>query len=154
MRRTDTKRRILPLLVVLVLGSGCGTLKYNRAWKAFAGSGETHGLEGRWQGGWESQWNGHSGGLRCMMTRQDEAHYRGWFHSTYAFFLSFQHTTDFTVEVEDGTYRFRGEQDLGEMAGGVYRYEGTVTGDSFQATYEAENGDHGVFEMQRAGEER
>jgi hypothetical protein len=50
---------------------------------------------------------------------------------------------------ENGELSFEGEQDLGKMAGGVYRYEGTVVEDTFQAIFRAENGDHGVMAMSR-----
>jgi hypothetical protein len=107
-------------------------------------------MHGRWKGEWRSEWNGHSGGLRCLMTREEEGRYRAWFYSTYAGVLWFQYETLFTVTDEDaGTQRFEGEQDLGSTIGGLYRYEGRVVHDEFRATYRAENGDHGVFEMHR-----
>lgn len=107
-------------------------------------------MEGRWKGEWRSEWNGHSGGLRCLMTRQGEGRYRAWFLSTYARILSFQHETEFQITAEEqGTLHFEGQQDLGQAIGGVYRYEGTIAGDDFRATFQAENGDHGLFEMRR-----
>ena len=70
--------------------------------------------------------------------------------STFAVVLSFQYETVFTVvDASSGLLRFQGQEDLGSVAGGVYRYDGTVEGDRFHATYTAENGDHGVFEMRR-----
>ena len=107
-------------------------------------------MEGRWKGEWRSEWNGHSGGLRCLLRPKEDGRYSAWFYSTYALILFFQYETEFQVATEeDGTQLFVGEQDLGQMVGGVYRYEGTVVGDQFQATFQAENGDHGVFEMRR-----
>lgn len=107
-------------------------------------------MSGRWKGEWRSEWNGHSGGLRCLMTGKDEERLRARFFSTYASLLFFTHEIVFHVVGEqDSVLHFEGEQDLGLAFGGVYRYEGTVAGDSFRANYTAENGDHGVFEMQR-----
>ncbi len=142
------QRFLLGVAFVLLL-SGCGAMRFNRAWSSFPAGGGA-GMEGRWKGEWKSEWNGHSGGLRCLVRREDEGRYLAWFFSTYARVLFFQYETVFQVTAEeDGTLRFVGEQDLGEMVGGVYRYEGTVGGDLFHAIFRAENGDHGVFEMQR-----
>lgn len=143
-------RRLLLVLPLLLLGTSCGAMRFNRAWSDYLPAGEPTGMAGRWDGEWRSEKNGHAGGLRCLMTLEDEAHCRAWFLSTYARVFRFQHETLFRITAEEqGTLRFEGEQDLGKMAGGVYRYEGTVSGDSFRATFQAENGDHGVFEMQR-----
>lgn len=142
-------RRILLGAVLVLLASGCGAIRFNHAWANFP-QGNGSGMEGRWKGEWRSEWNGHSGGLRCLMTHQENGRYVAWFFSTYARILFFQYETVFRVAQEDeGRLRFEGEQDLGEMVGGVYRYEGTVDGDLFRAAFRAENGDHGVFEMRR-----
>lgn len=134
----------------LLLASSCGAFRFNSAWSDFQPAEGGRGMEGRWKGEWRSEWNGHSGGLRCLMTPQDEGHYLAWFFSTYAGIFFFQYETVFRVRAGGhGTLGFEGEQDLGKMVGGVYRYEGTVVEDSFQATFRAENGDHGVMEMRR-----
>jgi len=148
--RLAALRRLLAGTLLALLASGCGAIGFQRAWAAFDAPAEPDGMQGRWAGEWRSAWNGHSGGLRCLLTRADELHYRADFYSTYASLLYFRYQTVFHVlATDDGTLRFRGQQDLGSLAGGLYRYEGTVTGDQFAATFEAENGDHGVFEMQR-----
>lgn len=133
-----------------LLASGCGAIRFNRAWSRFESAAYDGGMAGRWKGEWRSEWNGHSGGLRCLMTRQAEDHYLAWFFSTYGWFFFFQHETVFHVVGDEAeTLRFEGEQDLGKLVGGVYRYAGTATPDVFHATFRAENGDEGVFEMQR-----
>ncbi|MEM7307479.1 MAG: hypothetical protein AAF682_12450 [Planctomycetota bacterium] len=147
-------RARLPLLVVpLLLGSGlpsCGAVIYRYQWARFELDGEARGMEGRWRGDWRSEWNGHSGGLRCMLTEQAPGAYGAYFYSTFALVLFFRHETVFyVIEEEGGVLRFEGSQDLGQGFGGVYTYRGTVEGDLFRATYGAENGDHGVFEMRR-----
>lgn len=143
-------RRLLLGVVLALLVPGCGAIGFQRAWASFEPAAEGVGMEGRWKGEWRSEWNGHSGGLRCLMTRTDETSYLARFYSTYAALLYFRHETLFHVLKEEaGTLSFEGEQDLGRTIGGVYRYAGTVAEDTFRATYQAENGDHGVFEMKR-----
>jgi hypothetical protein len=149
-RSSTALRRALAGALLALLATGCGAIRFQRAWAAFDAPVEPAGMQGRWVGEWRSAWNGHQGGLRCLLTRADELHYRADFFSTYASLLYFRYQTVFHVlAAGDGTLRFRGRQDLGALAGGLYRYEGTVTGDRFEATFEAENGDHGVFEMRR-----
>jgi hypothetical protein len=143
--------RAASLLLAAALVTGCGAMRFNRAWdERAAAPAPTTGLEGRWAGEWRSEWNGHSGGLRCLLTPAEGGAFHAWFLSSYARVFTFAYEMLLHVTAEEaGTLRFEGEQDLGKMAGGLYRYAGTVTGDSFHATFEAENGDHGVFEMKR-----
>ena len=147
--------RILLVLCAPVLLGSCATSAYRSAWAQYEVDDEPIGLAGRWEGTWKSDWNGHEGKLRCLMTPIEEPEggeggYSAWFHSTFAVVLSFQYETVFTVvDASSGLLRFQGQEDLGSVAGGVYRYDGTVEGDRFHATYTAENGDHGVFEMRR-----
>ena len=143
--------RLALVLALCLLASGCGAIRFHRAWSSYEPVAEATGMEGRWKGEWRSEWNGHSGGLRCLMTpREEEGCYRAWFFSTYAGILFFQYQTEFRLDGSgSGSLTFAGEQDLGKVVGGVYRYEGTIVADSFHATYRADNGDHGVFEMRR-----
>jgi len=145
-----TMLRLLLLLGALALSPSCGALRFHHAWTDYEPSVERTPLDGRWRGDWRSEWNGHAGGLHCLMTREDDEHVQAWFYSTYASILFFQHQVLFRLRREpDGTLHFEGENDLGAAIGGVYRYTGTVAGDDFHATFEAQNGDHGVFEMRR-----
>lgn len=137
--------------LLLVFGAtSCGTLAYDRAWDSHVTDDPQDPMQGRWRGRWSSEWNGHSGGLRCLMTREEEGRYLARFHSTYGWLLSFRHETIFVVTGEEqGALRFEGSEDLGSLVGGVYTYAGRVAGDDFEATYSAENGDHGVFTLTR-----
>jgi hypothetical protein len=139
------------LIGLAFLGASCGPLRFQRAWSNFEAPGERHGMEGRWRGEWRSEWNGHSGGLRCLLSRDaQDGRYQAWFCSTYAGILFFQYELGLIVTDEGGgAQSFRGEQDLGASFGGVYRYDGRVVQDQFRATFRADNGDHGLFEMHR-----
>ena len=142
--------RTLALVPLLLLAS-CGSVRFERTWDASAAAvaGAEEPRE-RWEGGWRSDWNGHAGGLRGLLRRVDEHHVHIWFLSTYAAVLSFEHATLFHLApAADGAFTLAGQQDLGALVGGVYRYEGTLDAAHFHAGYTAENGDHGVFEMTR-----
>jgi len=145
---------LLPAFLALSLVS-CGSVRFERAWErasepVTAAATEQEPLRERWEGEWRSEWNGHSGGLRCLMWRVNEQHLHAWFLSTYARILSFEHDTLFHLEPSaEGGFTLSGSQDLGSLVGGVYTYSGSVDANSFRATYKAENGDHGVFEMKR-----
>jgi hypothetical protein len=149
--KPPTRLGLVALLTlgVIFLCSGCGTYRFNRAWNDAESDGNTEGVEARWEGDWRSDFNGHSGGLRCITSETDDGRLLVWFHSTYAGIFTFQYKTLFTITETDDRVDFVGEQDLGWLAGGLYQYEGTVEGDCFRATYRAENDDHGVFEMKR-----
>lgn len=144
-----SRARIAGALLLGLLAS-CGSLAYQRAWEAFDAERVDDPAVGRWEGTWRSEWNGHSGGLRCMTTRAEEGAYLARFHSTYGWFLSFRHEARLRVVEKDGeALRFEGDEDLGAAFGGVYQYEVEVRGGDFEARYRAENGDHGVFSMRR-----
>jgi hypothetical protein len=111
-------------------------------------------LAGRWEGTWKSDQNGHSGRLRAIVDRVDANTYRieydGWFFGI----LRYTHGMNVTATpAPDGgtTIRFNGEEDLGALAGGVFRYDGTADGAAFKSTYQSKD-DHGRFEMKRPTE--
>lgn len=145
--------RVARLVAVLLLGiglTGCGAIRFQRAWSSAGETAAESGVDGRWKGSWHSHWNGHSGGLRGLLEARDGGRIHAWFFSTYGGILFFQNEVLFQGSPGDeGRIRFEGEQDLGKAIGGVYHYRGLVEGDRFHAHYRAENGDHGVFEMRR-----
>lgn len=92
--------------------------------------------------------NAHSGKLRCIITSDTNGIYAARFRATYMNTLSFSYTVRLQVEQRDGNWHFRGEEDLGAIAGGVYRYVGSATSTNFQSTYDSKY-DRGIFEMSR-----
>ena len=108
-------------------------------------------LAGRWEGTWRSDRNGHNDQLRAVIETGSNGVYSTRFHAKYKigiFRFSFGYAVPLQVEGTNDTYRFQGESDLGWLAGGVYRYEGTATGTNFSSTYRSKY-DHGKFEMRR-----
>ena len=145
------KKLLLPLLLLLCVGtfSSCGAIAYRYAWSDFEPEPDGSGMVGKWEGSWESERDGHSGGLRCMMSREGDDAYVARFYSTYGLFFFFRHEATFRVVSREDGVHFEGEEDLGSLAGGVYQYQGHVADGQFEACYDAENGDHGTFRMER-----
>jgi len=135
------------LLVVIVTGTGCAS-QYKRAWRAYVDKTPEDMFSGRWEGEWISKHNGHRGRLRAMIDHLDGNEYNARFHATYAKVLQFTHGNVFTVRPDGPAVIFNGQNDLGKLAGGMYRYSGKVDADDFVAVYRADV-DHGVFTMKR-----
>lgn len=105
-------------------------------------------MEGRWEGKWLSDVNGHTGKLRGLLSRETEDRYVARFRATYGKIFRFSYTVPLTVQPHYGGWEFDGEVDLGKMAGGAYYYEGRASPTNFLSTYRSTY-DHGTFEMQR-----
>jgi len=145
--RTFRKVGLLVLMpLVALLGVSCSS--FNREWqKAGRVPLSTSGLEGRWEGQWISDVNGHRGSLRCIVTKDGEF-YKARFHAKYRKILSFGYTVPLIADAAQNGYRFSGEADLGSLAGGVYHYDGHAAATNFFSTYSCKY-DHGTFQMQR-----
>lgn len=131
---------------LILLQTGCSS--FNSAWrKAGRNPAPTHSMTGRWEGRWISDVNGHHGKLRCIVTSTDE-NYAARFRATYMHLLHFSYTVPLTISASNEVWQFQGEEDLGAVAGGIYRYLGTATATNFRSTYDSKY-DHGKFEMHR-----
>ena len=135
------------LWALVVCGTGCST--FNRDWHAAgARSAAPNSLEGRWDGEWHSDANGHHGKLRCLLTRMGDGEYRARFHATFSGIFRVNYTVVLTVVEKAPESELRGEARLGWWRGGTYHYDGRVTAGSFFAKYACAY-DHGTFEMKR-----
>lgn len=127
----------------------CGCSSFNREWKrAGKQPAPTNSITGRWEGLWLSDVNAHTGKLRCIVTHQTNDLYAARFRATYKKILRFSYTVPLTVNASSAVWHFRGEEDLGALAGGVYRYVGSATTTNFHSTYDSKY-DRGTFEMHR-----
>ena len=106
------------------------------------------GLAGRWVGEWISQLSGHHGELKCVLSQVAPTVYRAYFYATFSKFFRVGYVTDLNATQVDGQTRLAGEQDLGALAGGVYRCEGTATGTNFECRYSCKY-DQGIFRLTR-----
>ena len=139
--------RWLLLISLAVGGSACS--RFDRDWKlAMAMPGPSEGLEGPWEGRWKSDAGHGSGKLRCILSRLSEDEYLARFRATFWGILKAGYEVKLKARPRDGGVEIQGEKDLGSLAGGVYRYEGTVSPTNFSATYSSKN-DNGTFEMRR-----
>lgn len=137
------------LAVVLFALCVCGCSTFNRDWRNAAQQpAPPNSIEGRWEGAWTSDVNGHTGKLRCLLSHESDSLYRAWFRATYWKVFRFGYAVTLEVQERQGTWLFSGEENLGKMAGGVYHYEGRATPTNFHLTYRSKY-DHGVFEMRR-----
>ena len=144
--------RLLNLAAILSMLLLCGGCGFNRAWsKAARNATPSDSIEGRWEGRWLSDVNGHTGRLRCVLTRTSSSTntYTAYFRATYWKIFRYSYKADFPFELKDhGVWQFQGDENLGWLAGGIYHYEGRVTSTNFHATYRSKY-DHGTFEMSR-----
>lgn len=105
-------------------------------------------LAGLWEGSWESDYNGHNGKLRAIVTPCGPGKYRAHYHATFAMVIPYAYETVHNASTQGNVTYFSGVQDLGPLAGGVYHYNGYADGSTFVASYRADK-DHGTFRMQR-----
>lgn len=132
------------VLASLTLATGCSS--FNRDWRSAPA--ETGNISGRWEGIWKSDASEHSDKLRCLLTKISEGKYEARFHAKYKWVLSFRYTALFQGTETNDHFSFRGDADLGKLAGGVYEYKGDVSLTNFFSTYSSKY-DHGTFQMNR-----
>src|SRR3982751_68316 len=126
--------RIAATFIAVLCCAGCSS--FNREWRRVAAQGEpSSGITGRWEGSWLSAVNGHHGRLRSIVRQEDARHYQARYHAIYWKIFRFSYTVPLTVEPQGNEFKFKGEADLGSLAGGVYEYEGTASATNFYSTY-------------------
>ncbi len=142
--------KLIPFLCLVGLGTGCSS--FHGEWREAAKKVPTseQPWEGRWLGTWQSDANGHHGGLKCVLTPGSEpGQYRANFRASYAKVIYFGYVAALTGSETNGVVLFTGSSDLGSLAGGVYHYDGHANATNFLSTYKS-GGDHGTFTLKRA----
>lgn len=131
----------------LLFAAGCTT--FNHDWsKAAKDPAPPIDIQGRWEGTWKSDANGHHDVLRCVIVKKDETNYLARFHAKYGKALSFGYRVPLTVLETNGAITFSGNANLGWLAGGLYHYEGHANLTNFFSTYSCKH-DKGTFQMAR-----
>ena len=137
-------------LFIAIIATGCSS--FDRDWGKASGQ-STQGIEGRWVGRWHSDHNQHNGVLRCLINKKSEDMYETRFHAKYKlsiFTISYPYDMEMTVTRTDDAFNFKGEADLGRLAGGLYKYDGTGTTNNLAINYRSPK-DHGTFNLKRPG---
>ena len=138
-------------LFIAIFTMGCSS--FNRDWRKAAGQ-STQGIEGRWVGRWHSDHNQHNGVLRCLINKKSGDLHETRFHAKYKlsiFTISYPYDMEMTITRTDDAFNFKGEADLGWLAGGLYKYDGTGTTNNLAINYRSPK-DHGTFRLQRPEE--
>jgi len=139
------------VLTLLLVAGCCST--FDRDFDAAKGSADAAApLAGSWDGTWHSDPSGHSGGLRSIIARTEDG-FSSRYYATFTALgfipLSFEYEVPLSVAKDGDAWRFRGSAFIDYLiAGGLYEYEGYVTGDEFVASYRS-SFDSGVFRMKR-----
>jgi hypothetical protein len=105
-------------------------------------------IQGRWTGTWVSEVNGHTDGLRCVITKREDGIYKARFLARYHKVLSIGSVVPLKVQVANNEFTFTGDKGLGWLKGGMYHYEGRATATNYFSTYSCKY-DHGTFQMGR-----
>jgi len=134
------------MLTAATLLTGCSS--FNRDWKRLQNVPSPRGLEGPWDGSWESAASGHQGRLRCIIVRNEAEQYAARFHANFWKIFTYNYTVPLRVQERAEQFHFAGEARLGWWAGGLYSYEGNATATNFFSTYLSKS-DHGTFRLHR-----
>ena len=105
-------------------------------------------VAGRWLGEWISETSGHRGELKCVLAPVSKSVYRAHFYAAFAKLFRVAYATDLNIEQTNGHTLLKGEEDLGALAGGLYRCEGEVNGNELHCCYSCKY-DRGTFRLQR-----
>ena len=114
----------------------CDPRQFKRQWRQYRPSSDARDtLEGRWDGQWISEVNGHHGDLRCLLTRSGLREYNASFYATYAKWLRVCYGVTLNAQMLEDQFHLQGEIDLGTLAGGIYRYDGRATPEGMRCAY-------------------
>jgi len=135
------------LLAAVILLATCGCSNIDQQWQA-AGD-HPKGIEGRWQGIWKSEQDGHSGALRCVIRQTGPETYDCLFNATFWSIFRFTYEAKLTGRAVGEQVYLMGDQDLGWPMG-PYHYAGSANPRQFYCAYHARD-DHGFFALARPG---
>ena len=145
------KKAVFVLLATVGLVGLTGCSSFHKEWKAaMKGPAPTNSINGPWIGDWKSDANGHHGSLKCVVTKTSDTTYRAHYRAHFWKILWYSYAATLNGNEKNGVVVLQGEADLGNLAGGVYKYEGTATPIEFRSSYSSKY-DHGNYQMTRPG---
>ncbi|HTL17790.1 MAG TPA: hypothetical protein VL793_11170 [Patescibacteria group bacterium] len=122
---------------------------FRREWQRFEKTpAKPNSVEGHWSGEWVSDISGHRGELKCVLVPISADKYRAFFHAGFSKLFRVAYATELNLQRKDGHTSLVGQQDLGSLAGGVYRCEGEIRGTNFNCKYSCKY-DQGIFRLHR-----
>jgi hypothetical protein len=140
-------KRLWAITLLLPWLAGCSS--FNREWRAAAKQSQSpNNISGRWEGTWQNTNNSHRDKLRAILTRVSEGEYQAHFHAKYKKVLTFTYQATFRGAWTNSQFVFHGEENLGKLAGGTYKYEGRISPTNFFSTYDSRY-DKGTFTLAR-----
>ena len=140
------------LLILLILLPGCS---FNRNWnQADLNNYPDDDISGLWEGEWNSDATGHSGSLYAIITRHSNNHYIAHFKALYALippleWIPFEFKMPLRTTQSGEGHSFKGQENLGWLAGGIYYYSGEANSLEFRANYTTTSQDEGTFLLRR-----
>jgi hypothetical protein len=146
METTHIKCNRLVILSSLAFLAGCSS--FNQQWKQAASNTGPGDIAGQWQGRWRSDKDDHTGDLKCIVTKLDGDRYCAYFVATYWKIFKFAYEAELSGKSDGNAVHLYGEQNLGALAGGIYKYDGTATSTDFNCKYSSKY-DYGKFIMTR-----
>ena len=136
------------LIILSSLAFLCGCSGFNREWANAPSPTGAIDIQGRWEGRWTSDKDGHTGSLKCVITETSDQRYRAHFAAVYWKVFHFAYVAELTGTLEGNAVHLTGEEDLGGLAGGVYSYDGLADSTRFNCNYTSKY-DHGKFTLSR-----
>jgi hypothetical protein len=159
----ENHRKILSMRTILLAAAGittttfcsCGFGPYSRDFKESKAKlpRPPVNAEGPWQGTWQSKVNGHHGPLWCMVktTPERPGHYDFRYRAGWGKFQFGDYTHTIPAKLQqNGSLDLEGSMVL-PGGFGTYEVNGTLTRESFTATYRSA-ADHGTMTLQRPPE--
>lgn len=141
--------RYAPIAAMLLSLPACTS--FTRSWNEGLGrlAPARDRLEGCWEGEWRSDAEADPGRLMAVIMKTALGLYEAKFRAKVAKVFNFNSIVPLKVEDTSAeVWRFGGEKDLGFLAGGVYRHDGTSDGTTYESRYTS--ADHrGTFKMKR-----
>jgi hypothetical protein len=136
----------LVVLSSLAFLAGCSS--FNREWNTAPAATPVGDIQGKWEGHWRSDKDDHTGSLKCVITKGDGDCYCAHFVATYWKIFTFAYAAELHGTPVFDSVHLVGEQDLGALAGGIYRYDGSANNTDFYCTYTSKY-DYGKFILSR-----